>query len=236
MTPYTARLPLPDLIVQGRDHTLTCPIYRSGELVAPVSGTVTVLDASGALVVDEQPVSVIDSVATYTVLAAATSGRARSMDWQVRWVLILPDGSTITPRNDAALVKTHLYPVVSDADLHARYPMLDPSTNARISDEETYQGFLDEAWVEINQRLIAKGNRPNLITTPHTLRAVHMHLALALIFDDMSTRQNEASERAAHHREMYREAWAGLQFSYDTDDDGRPDQQARPAEPVWWLG
>lgn len=236
MSTPTARLPLPDLIVQAQEHRLECPLYRDGALVAPVSGTVTVYDANGRAVVDAQAVTITDSVATYTVPAALTSGRARGMGWRVLWSLTLADGSVVTPRNDAALVRTLLYPVVTDADLIARAPALNPAVNHRISKNENYQPFLDEAWLEIQQRLIATGNRPNLVTTPHALRSVHLYLTLSLIFDDLAARMDgHYGERAAHYRALYREAWASLNLSKDVDDDGVADEQAAPAEPIWWF-
>lgn len=234
-TSYTARLPLPDHIVQGRDHKLQCPIHRDGALVTPTEGAVAVYDASGTAVVPVSPATVEDGVATFVVPGATTAGLRRGAGWRIEWTLTLPDGAVITPRNTASLVKTHLYPVITDADIIARAPSLDPKTDKRLSKSTTYQWAIDEAWVEIQQWLIDQGNRPNLIVAPHSLRSIHLYLALALIYGDMSTSQADAYHaQAERYREAYREARDALKLAYDEDDDGRADTM-RPSYPTLWL-
>ncbi len=232
---YTARLPLPDMIVQGRGHKLTCPVYRDGALVAPVSAAVTVYDATDTAVVSSAVATVTDSVATYEVAGALTSGLIRSTGWRVEWALEMPDGSIITPRNTAALVRTHIYPVITDADITARVPALDLDKNRKLNRSANYQWAIDESFLEIQQWLLDQGNRPNLIVAPSALRSVHLYLALSLIFADMSTTGSDSyGTQAATYREMYREARSALTLDYDEDDDGRADQR-RPANPTLWL-
>lgn len=236
---YTARLPLPDLIVQGQDHTLKCPIYRDGALVPPTEGTVAVYDAAGASVLSAT-ITVVDGeesfgVASCVVPGTLTAGLQRAVGWRVEWTLTLHDGTVITPRNVAALVKTHLFPVITDQDIIDRAPTLTPRSNQRLSKSTTYQWAIDASWVEIQQYLWDRGNRPNLIVAPHSLRSIHLYKALELIYSDMSTTQADAYHaQAERYRELYREARESLRLPYDEDDDGRPDV-VRPEFATWFL-
>lgn len=234
--PVTARLPLADDIVQGRDTTLRCPLYRDGELVPVVGGAVTITDASGLGVVDAAPVVVASGVATYAVAGALTADRPRGDGWLVAWVLQLEDGRVETPRNPAALVLSPLYPVITDEDLIRRLPALDPARGSRVTSAAHHQDALDEAWIEIQQRLIGLGNRPNLIMQPAALRPAHIALTLALVLEGLSLRAQDAyADRAAAYREQYRAAWDSLSFRYDVGDTGRPGPKKRPASPTLWL-
>jgi hypothetical protein len=234
--PHTARLPLPDFLVQGDDNVLTCPIYRTGVLVAPASATVSVFDASNTAIVDSESATITGSVATYEVAGAVTASLSRSMGWRVEWVITLDDGTVLRPRNDAALVRSLLQPVVTDSDLVRRVPALDPTSPRRIAGPDGYQPFLDEAWVEIVQRLISQGSFPHRVLNPSALRPVHMYLTLSLIFEDAANRLQAAfQERADYYREQYRAAFDALTLVYDTDDDGAADQRSRPAASTIWL-
>src|SRR5688500_18352687 len=142
-TPYTAELPLPDFIVQGQDHDLTCPIYRNGTLVAPESATISIYDATNAPVVEDAAATITGSVPTYTVSSATTEDLTRSMGWRVEWTITLDDGTVLRPRNDAALVLSELLPVITDANIIRRVPALDPNSPSGIGSPTGYQSFID---------------------------------------------------------------------------------------------
>ena len=221
-THYTARLLAPDLIERARANALSCPVYRDGALVAP-TGTVSIYDAANVAQVDGAAVTVSGSIASYSYTPAASLQLGTG--WRVEWTLTLA-GVVHVFRNDAALVRHRLYPVVTDADLFRRVSALDPSGSAPITSLSDYQDYLDEAWAEIQLRLIAKGNRPNLVLEPSALRQPHRDLTLAYIFDDLATRLNEAYQaQADRFRGFYETAWGHLNFDYDTDDDGVADQR-----------
>jgi hypothetical protein len=237
-TLYTARFELPDLLEQGRSNLLRCRVYRNGVLATPTSGTVTVYDKSGNALVDDAAVTVTNSEATYNLLAATIASSTRGEGWGVEWALLMPDGVTHTFRNDAALVRARLYPVVADADLYRVASSLDPSGQP-IHSRQSFDDKLEEAFLQIEQRLIAAGNRPNLVLSPSALREVHLYLTLALIFEDFATRLSADYEaRAQSYRTQFDSAWSRLRFVYDTDDDGRPDDGARggrkgPSGTLW---
>ena len=236
---YTARFELPTLIEQGRANSLTCRTYRGGELAAPSSGTVTVYDASNTALISAAAVTVTNSVATYSLASATVSASARSAGWRIEWALVMPDGITHRFRNDAALCKSLLYPAVTEADLYRVASSLDPRGPACIHSEPSFEAKLDEAFTQLESRLIERGNRPNLILSPSALREAHLYLTLALIFEDFATRLNPAYEaRAMGYREAFKDALERFNFVYDTGDDGAADGGAtvRRGKPVLWLG
>jgi len=224
--PYSARIPVPYDLVRGQATTLRCPVYRDGQLVPPSSGTCTVYDGSGT-VVSTGATTLVTSTSTYTF--TPSSSLTLGEGWRVEWALTL--SSVIhTFRSDASLVRQALYPVISDQDLYRRVSGLNPAGAAPLSTLSTYQDFLDEAWTTLVLRLITKGNRPALISSPSALREVHILLTLAFIFDDFAVRLRESfSEDAARFREHYEAEWSRLVFSYDTSDSGVSPAQRRAA-------
>jgi len=223
-THTTARFLAPDYLVQGLDNVLSCPLWASAGLVAPASGTCTVYDASNS-VISTGAVTVTASIATYTVSAAEVpSTLQRGTGWRVEWSLVVGSTTLPTIRNSAALVLSILTPVVTDADLFRRVSALNPSANDPITVETDYQDKLDEAWTSILGRLVGAGNLPQLIMEPSAMREPHLLLTLALIFEDLGSRLNEAhAAQGAMYRTRYEAAWSDLRFEYDTSQTGRAD-------------
>jgi len=235
---HTVRLPLPDLIVRGRDHIVYAPVYLDGALVAPSSATVTLYDASGTAVLSAVAATVLaPTIARYTITAATTTSLTLGERWRVEWAITLSDGTVLRPRNDAALVRNGLWPVISDVDLYRRVRALDPGGTAPITAATDYQDELDEAWTEINLRLIALGNRPNLIMEPSALRQAHLYLTLALIFEgQLASRIDQAYRQdAVEFRRQYEAAWEGVSPRYDVGDAGAADTRRRALTPSIWL-
>jgi hypothetical protein len=233
---YTARLPLPDLIVRGRAHVLECPVYRTGALVTPSSGTVSLYDPTETAVVSAASVTITSSVATYSLSSGTLSAYNYSEGWRVEWSLTLPDGAIVSPRNDASLCRNGLWPVITDSDLVRRCAALDPNAASGITSAASYQYAIDEAWTEIQLSLIAKGNRPNLIMEPSALRTAHLFLALSIVFENEQTRLSGAwTDRAVDYRAQYKQAWDSLSFRYATDDASAADMSRKAARPITWL-
>lgn len=235
---YTARFPGPRFIVRNVAETIELRVYRDGALVTPSAVTVSVYDANKTAVVDAQSATVSASVASYTIPAATTADLSLGQGWLIKWTATV-GGQVINPINDAALVRRQLYPVVTDLDLFRRASSLDPSSATVITSLTTYQSYLDEAFLEIQNRLINTGRRPNLVISPYSLRDVHLYLTLALIFEDLSTRLNEAYElRAQQYRSHYERCWGEIKMLIDTDDSGEADDihHRSAANPTVWLG
>lgn len=233
---YSARFMLPELIERGRDELIKCPVYYDGALAAPSAGTVSLYKPDNTKAVDGATVTISGSVAQYTISTATLSGETLGEGWRVEWSLTMPDSVDHLFRNTAALVRGRLYMPITDDDLIRVVSGLDPSSSTALSSVANWQSYISEAWLTIELRLINQGNRPNLILDPSALREASLALTLALIFDDLSTRLNEAYEtRAAKYRDQFEGAWGRLRFDYDTDDDGTADQTKRPAMATVWL-
>lgn len=211
-------------------------MYRDGALAAPTSGTVTVHDAAGSALVGPVAVTVTASVATYSWTPASTVSLSEGC--QVLWALAMPDGLTHTVREEAAIVRRRLYCPVTDADLFGVMSSLDSGNGSgkAITRLDTMQAKIDEAWIQIQLRLLAKGNRPNLIVSASALREVTMNLSLALIFGDLSTRLNESyADTARDYRAMYESAWGSVRLLYSEGDAETVDTSVRRsvARSVW---
>ena len=238
-TIYQARLLLPDLIERGRDNVLTCPVYKDGDKSHPTSGTISVYDASNREIVSAAAVSIVANIATYTLTAATLAGRALEEGWRIEWALVF-SGVTVTFRNDAALVRYQLAPVVTDLDLYRLHPDLDPADSASLVPSGTnYQTWIEESWITLQLRLINVGNRPNLVMSPSSLREYHLYSTLELIARHFSTStgQGKWAVLADSYSARAEKSWDTLNFTYDADDDGQADSNRRRAgQPVTFLG
>lgn len=238
-TNYSARFELPDDLEATRDNAVGCPVYASGELVAPASGVVSLFNASGVAVVDGAVVTITDDVATYTVPSAALAGQSKGDNWRLEWVLTFTGSVVRTFDNEANLVRRKLFPVASEVDLYRRCSAIDPTSTNSITTGVDHADKLAEAWVVIMSRLIGLGQRPNLILSPTALRDSHTELTLALIFEDLAARNGDAyADRGAEYRARYHAAWDAIRFKWDeTDDDGKTaNTTRRAAVSTLWLG
>ena len=235
-TVYQARFVLPEELERGREETISCPVYYEGALVAPTSGAVTVLNASGNALVDAASVTVSGDVAQYTISSSLLDSESFADGWLVKWVLVI-NSKTYTFNNDASLVRYRLYPVLTDVDLFKRVPALNPSDAATITTDSNFQGFLEEAWIELMLRVIEAGNRPNLIMSPTSLRGVHLYKTLELIYRDLgSYNQPEYLEEANRYESLYESAFSKLNFRYDSNEDGRPQEKRSAVGQIWLRG
>jgi hypothetical protein len=239
-TTYQARLLLPDLIEKGRNNTLTCPVYKDGALAEPSAGTVSVFNASNEAVVSGQTATISGQIATYALSSASLSSRDYGEGWRVEWALTMPDTVTHTFRNDAALVRARLYPVVTDLDLYRLHPDLNPSDGASVVASGTnYQSWIEESWITLQLRLINAGNRPNLVMSPSAFREYHLFATLELIARHFSTStgQGKWAALAESYSTRAERAWDALNFTYDADDDGQADSnRRRSARSATFLG
>ena len=214
--------------------SLQCPVYRGGQLVAPTGGTVTLYDDGNNVIVNAQTVTISNSIASYSVSGATTSGLDLARGWRVEWSLTMPDGLAHTFRNEAGLVRCVPFPVVSELALYRRCPALDPAGPACITRSTDYQPAIDDAWITIRNRLDELGTRVELIVSPTRLRESHILLTLAVIFDDLASRNPAHQATAESYRKQFEAAWARSSIEIDTDDDGEGDT-VRPTRPPLWA-
>lgn len=231
---YTARFDHAELVQRGRTEVLVCRTYRDGDPAPPTQAgsTVTILDGDNDEVVSSAAVVVTDGVATYTLAGATTAALDYSGRWRVRWALVMPDGNTHTFENEASLCRVVPSPVITDASLFARAPLLNPEHAGHITKQVHYQEQIDEAWIEIVNRLVEAELHVEQILTPSRLRAVHLALTLAIIYETLGP---DHSTTAATFRQQYDAAWGRLAPGVDDDQDGVVDQN-KPARPPVWVG
>lgn len=235
----SARLLAPYQLVRGQTQTLTCPMYASGALVTPTSGTITIERPGGTELVSAAAVTIAGSMATYSLLSTILADTEQlGGQWQVVWSLAFASG--VTPevvRSDAVVVRRALYPTLTDADLYRRASALDPSGSAPVTSETTYQDKIDLSWGMILREIINEGRRPDLVTTPSALHDAHLLLTLSLIYEDMATRLNEFHMAMAdRYRDQYRAARQAMSYGYDLDDTGKQPSSRTRRGGTLWLG
>jgi len=235
----SARLELPDIFERGVVNILKCPVYISGALTAPTSGTVSIYDASGAALVSAQSVTITSNIAQYSYTPASTL--SLSEDWYVVWDLVIGD-ETYRFQNEAMLVKSRLVCPVTTSDIWKLVPSLDQTGSKPMTamTAAAQDGLIQEAWNSVQLKLIQAGRRPWLVVSPYALRDVVINTALALIFAALSSRLDDAfTPQSMRYYELAENAWKLVKLKHNEDDDnaidaGRISGSKRPA--VVWLG
>ena len=234
-TEYQPRFWQPAYLERDRPTPLEIEVYAAGALSAPTSGTISIYNASNTAVVSAAAVTIASSKATYTLAAATVAASAYGMGWRVEWSLVMADTLTYLFRQDGALVRVRLYPVISDADLLARHSDLN---SYRPSASTSWEAWILEAWRTIVGRLEEMGRRPYLVISPESLRAVHQASTLAIICRDLSGAgdpTNRWTALAEHYESEAQAAWGRLAMIYDETDTGVGSATRRQGISSVWL-
>lgn len=219
MSQFSTNFNLPQFLQRGKAHTIECPVYLNGALVAPSLGTISIVNPQGVEVVNSS-VSIVGSIATYAISASAFNSYSPSEKWQVIWTLTI-SGEVHYFERLASLVRRVLQCPVSDADVFRRHSNLDPDAeNSIVGNLATVQTYIDDAWVVVNQKLIEEGNRPNLISDSSALALPTLYQTLTLIFRDLSTTDGNQLSLAELYENKFTESWAKLSLVYDENNDG----------------
>lgn len=232
---YQVRWLQPAYIERARDSYLEIEVYDGGSLAAPASGTISIYSPAGTAVVDAAAVTVTGSKAHYTITAATVAGESFGARWRVEWLLTMPDLAAHLFRQDGALVRVRLGPVITDADLTARYPDLDNFRDTSIS---SWEPFILEGWWDVVGRLESSGRRPYLVISPEALRPAHLHTTLGLICRSLAgsgDAENRWHMLADLHESKAEDAWARTTLAYDADDSGAADSDRASLMPTLWL-
>ena len=224
-TLYSFDAAYPSLIVRGAACAVRLGARRDGALVAPASGTYSLIAPGGALVVSAASVTISSSYATYTIPAGTLPATLEPLGegWQEEWSLTFTgDAVPYVVRRTAALARVALYPQVNENDFAAYYPKLATYKSGGVT---TYQPQIDEAWKQIMQRIIQGGRLPYLIRTPDALREAHMHMSLAIVFQGfgMASDSVHFRELAEHHRKQFDATWSGINWQQDSSQSGLVD-------------
>lgn len=219
---YSARSPYPPTYIRGRANATSLPIYRDGALVVPTSGTYTLYDAGGAVVVTGA-VTVAGSTATFALTSTHLPATAElSAAYQETWSLVFSDRTQVFDR-EIIVARRALHPVITDLDLQAVYQTLDRDRPASLT---SFQAYIDEAWKRILSKLIGRGIYPHRIMSAEALRAWHTDLALGIFFADAARAQSARGnylELHDRHMKAADAAWSELTLHMDNDEDGKVD-------------
>ena len=224
ITTYAARVAYPSLLILGRDTRVQLPVYYDGALVAPTSGTYTLQSIGGTATVSAAAVSIVSSVATYTI-PAATLASSLPLGEGYMEVWLLSFSGEAAPREfrrTAALAKCPIFPVITDLDLIGEYDALADQRTGRMA---SFQGPIDQAWKQVIMRLIEEGRLPYMVRTPDALREAHLHLSLAKLFQSfgLNADGNHWRELAKIEQERYEKAWGSASVQLDQSQNGLVD-------------
>ena len=219
---YSARLERPGRAIErARTQVITCPVYAGATLTAPSVGTCTV--SSDTAVISTGAVSVVSSVAEYTVTSAELAGLNYGDGWSIEWALTMPDGAVHTFREEAALCRLASQQRITPADLYQIEPYFNPASSQKVW-IETGADQCWEAHLEVEESLWAEGRRPYLIVSQSSLRALELLTALRLCCEAMASTGRETYRvKADRYAERLRETRSRTTLQYDADGDGRVD-------------
>ena len=220
-TIYAARFAGPETLVKGRTNLCTCPLYRSGAVVAPTQAgsTLTILKPDGTSLVDAQPVTVSSSVATYSVSSAVLADEPYREGYGVEWSLVVA-GTTHRFRRSGLVCRSQLYQVITDLDLTDRYTDI---TDCLPSGVTTFQAKIDAAWADLCDLLRRQGSLPERILSAEDLRQVHLYMTLAMVFEDALVTEAAQSRWGRLYdvnRQRGIDAFNGLEVVYDRAETG----------------
>lgn len=207
----SAEFSLPRFYERAKAVTVTLQL-REGEYGVPVaSGTFTLLDGdrtsieSGAVTVTST-----QGLVSYAVGATPLTVDPAD-DWQEEWAITFTDGRAETFRRDAYVCRRLLHPVVTEAMLVRRVSDL-----LTICPDPT--PHLEDAWDDVQTRLLESGRRPYLTLNPWALKRTHLAATLARIYRDAATyvegEGRYGTEAEAYQREADA-AFAELRLEYD---------------------
>lgn len=228
-TPYTFEAICPVLLERGRAQVREQRAYRAGAIVAPSSGTYTLVDSTGATV-KTGAVSIVSSVATFSLSALDLPATlALGEGYQERWALNMPDGTTRNVRRDVAIALFELHPPVSQAAIiTGEYPDILHDLGPNVANLD---GFLDAAWYHVVRRIWKHGNWPGIVVEPSDVYDWHLHVTCHRIFKALSKRGAGDSDRFLDLREYHDEeaklAESSLRIRVDRDASGLADDLGR---------
>ena len=227
---------LPVMIERGKTTSLTLTLFtdagvaeagQSSATLSVFAGGKTILDAVAADSV-EPPV--------YSMAGSVTTDAPLSTEWLLEWKVVEPGPVTVTYHEAAYLVRRELLSTITDTDLLKYHS--DLLTDHLGPDDTTFVDKRREAWVHVQKHLINNGRRPDLIIDAWELRELEIFKTLEMVFRDSSQEIGDAryTDLAAEYSQMYRDAWAQVNFRYDDDEDGKVDEDdTQSAASVLWA-
>jgi len=182
---YSPRIRIHEVLERTRSCTVDLPVYRDNALVSPTSAYLTIQNPDNGDLIARTAVSIVGNIATYNISSSEIPASTPLGDGYMQiWELTL-SGAVHTFKKPCAIALSSLYPVITDLDLEAEYSDLASIRPSSLG--SSYQTYIDEAWVQLIQRIRDLGNIEYLIMSPQSLRAAHKNLTFYLIFKDMDS-------------------------------------------------
>lgn len=238
-TPYSARVRTVELLERGKAQTTDLQIYRNGLQIVPTSATYTIFKPDSGTIVEDGVCTIsAEGTVTYSHIPSQLANTLELGEGYVQEFTTIISGESYIFRRMAALVKRRLYPVISDADLEELYTDLE---SLRPSNITSYQQYIDSAWYTILRKLRNVGaGFAYLVVSPESFAESHRHLSLYLIFRDFHSGLSSDGrylELAQEHYRLYNEEFNSINFIYDEDHDGKPEDPDRrsAAKPTIYL-
>lgn len=220
------------MVERGRTRSYSLDVRDgAGEAATVTSGTYSVMDSSGAIIASGA-CTITAGVPSFTLLNTVTASMTYSTEWSIDWTLVI-GGVTYSIRQDAHLVKRPLNPVIDASDLSRRHSDLASQyTLAQL------QVFVDEAFDEIQARLIGESKYPHHVFSDWALATPFRSLALSLCFRDLATHtqgRGKYSEEADRYYELYDDQWGQVSFKMDKNEDDVADALKDSGDGVIWM-
>lgn len=231
---------LPRMIKRGENQTLDVTWFENNAaVIAPVASTTFTLKQGATVLLDGVAATTFGGPtysATYDLSGTVTQDLNFSDTMLEIWELTDALGTKVTARRSGHLVRSILYPMVTDSDLVARHARID---DIRPPTVPNFSPYIDLAWQMINRDLLKKGRRPELVLDSYALIDMHVYKSLELIFRDAITFVGDGrySDLADRYAMSYVDEWEVVQFRYDRNqNDALEDGEREAAAPSIWLG
>ena len=233
---------LPRMIIRGADQTLDVSWYVENSLITTVTAATLTLKQGSTVLLDAVAATTLggSTSAAYDLTAAEVPDTLSFSDTMLEiWTLdgtVSGTPTTVTARRSGHLVRTLLYPMITDTDLISRHRRIEDIRPPGISNFSSYR---DLAWEVLNRDLIKKGRRPELILSSFALVDAHVYKSLELIFRDAITFVGDGryNELANMYGEKYTEEWEQVQLVYDRNENDAIDPgENEAASPSMFLG
>lgn len=221
---YAAVRPIPYLLGRVAAQTISLPIRNgsAGALVAPTSGTITVVGPDSVTpIVSAGVITVPGGIATYDLPSLV--GLSLGAGYTLTWSLVI-EGTTYIKRFDGYLCDYVPGSMISVQDLFTREPELrhrvpqGQAATTRGGTGEGWQVQVDEAYYDLIQALLDRGEQPWLIRGMTGLRAWLRSRALMLCCRALSTAADDQWDRKAGiYYAEFKAADGSLSIQHDPD-------------------
>ena len=216
------------VLARGMANALRMVDEINGSAVSPTSGVFTLIGPDGSTV-STGATATAGGVTTYTIPSGdLPSTLAFGEGYREVWTLTYTGGAVHTATRPAVLAKYPLVCPVTQSGLQAVIPNLSDLMRGNTS---TLQPFIDTAWVDMVNRMMADGVLPHTLVDVNQLEAHLKYASLANAFRAfaLGNPQNESWYRAAGDYERRAEAaYNNLARSrVDNDQNGIADSNDR---------